>query len=439
MTSALRCRRLLVAVVAGAIGVTGAALPTPPADAAVQRVSNASALRVGVLALVASIAAVGQTPALATDLPFTTTSLADVLDLDRTLSENVADALQGTDLETALAAIDGVTVLDDADPSTIAFTYDRTVTSTLELVHDDGDLRFGPNDGAGSVTVSLTTRDDAPFEVAVDPTQTDPLLRVALVNQPRLDLSVDVDTAQVTAFPARQGFTEVAVEGGHYRAHRDQVIDMRDPDGRSLLTLEDLRYSTLPDLFRVTTQANTLDIGLDLASRLAGRRHRCRAHGHPDARAQRSARCGRVADGGGRGAHLRRKARPGDGLVHGGRVDVAGAVHRHRARAAGRGRREVPQPRRRHPRPLLPGRRPPRPARHGGIGADRVRRVSRRPPDGCGCARRRGLLPGDHGRRARRHQRRDVDAARRGHRRRVERGCDRFGADGVGEDHRFRR
>ena len=40
---------------------------------------------------------------------------------------------------------------------------------------------------------------------------------------------------------------------------------MRDPDGRSLLTLEDLRYSTLPDLFRVTTQANTLDIGLDLA------------------------------------------------------------------------------------------------------------------------------------------------------------------------------
>ena len=184
MTSALRCRRLLVAVVAGAIGVTGAALPTPPADAAVHRVSDASALRVGVLALVASIAAVGQTPALATDLPFTTTSLADVLDLDRTLSENVADALQGTDLETALAAIDGVTVLDDADPSTIAFTYDRTVTATLELVHDDGDLRFGANDGAGSVTVSLTTRDDAPFVVAVDPTQTDPLLRVALVNQP---------------------------------------------------------------------------------------------------------------------------------------------------------------------------------------------------------------------------------------------------------------
>ena len=103
---------------AGAIGVTGAALPTPPADAAVQRVSDASALRVGVLALVASIAAVGQTPALATALPFTTTSLADVLGLDRTLSENLADALQGTDLEDALEPARGRHRLDDGDAAT---------------------------------------------------------------------------------------------------------------------------------------------------------------------------------------------------------------------------------------------------------------------------------------------------------------------------------
>ena len=55
--------------------------------------------------------------------------------------------------------------------------------------------------------------------------------------------------------------------GGHYRLSREQEITMRDPDGRSVLTLEDLRYSTLPDLFRITTDtdSDTIDVLFDVA------------------------------------------------------------------------------------------------------------------------------------------------------------------------------
>ena len=243
--------------------VLGSPVLTPPAGAALPP-DDESTLRIGVLALTGAISAVGQTPELATPLPFTTTSLSDVLGLDQSLTRNFEEALQGTDLEAALDEVEGITLVDDGDPSTIAFTYDRTVTTDLELVHDDGDLRFGESDGAGEVTVSLTTDDDAPFVVAVDPTQPDPLLRVALVGRPVLDLSVDIDTDALSEFTARQGFTAVDLTGGHYRIHRDQQITMRDPDGRGVLTLEDLRYSTLPDLFRVTTGTDTLDVELDV-------------------------------------------------------------------------------------------------------------------------------------------------------------------------------
>ncbi|MFC5010397.1 beta strand repeat-containing protein [Nocardioides plantarum] len=264
-----RRRRTFISVVTSTLvivgGPTATAATAATAPSALSAADDASALRVGVLALTGSISAIGQTPELATPLPFTTSSLADVLDLDQSLTKNVADALEQADLETALNTIEGITVLEDSDDATIAFTYDRTVTPTLPLVHDDGDLRFGANDGAGQARVSLTTHDDAPFVVSVDPTQTDPLLRVALVSQPVLDLSVDIDTTSLAPFTARQGFTEVSVTGGHYRAHRDQVITMRDPDGRSLLTLEDLRYSTLTDLFRITTSDNDVDIAFDVA------------------------------------------------------------------------------------------------------------------------------------------------------------------------------
>lgn len=262
----LRAPRVLTGVtVAGlvlagspAMAGTAAAFAPPPPD-------DQSALRIGVVAVTSAVSAIGQTPELADPLPFSTTSLADVLGLDESLASNLQQALLGTDLEDALDEVEGITLLDDPDEETISFTYDRTVTVELPLVNDDGDLRFDGNEGAGEVTVALTTDVSRPFVVAVDPGQPDPLLRVALVSQPVLDLAVDIDTDQLTPFTGRQGFTAIDVAGGHYRIHRDQTITMRDPDGRGVLTLEDLRYSTLPDLFRITTEYDQLDVALDVA------------------------------------------------------------------------------------------------------------------------------------------------------------------------------
>ncbi len=228
-----------------------------------------STRRLGVIALASAISAVGQTPELSTALPFTTTTLADVLDLDEQLTSNLDAALSGQDdLALGLSKIPGIGNITTTD-NRISFTYARTVDGyDLPLVHDDGDLRFGPNGGAGDLDVSLTTDPAHPFVVQVDPHQSDPLLKVALVSQPQLDLTVDIDTPAspgIDAFMARQGFTEVRVTGGHYQIHRDQDITLRDPDGRSLLTLEDLRYSTLPDLFRITTGLDSVDVGFGVS------------------------------------------------------------------------------------------------------------------------------------------------------------------------------
>ena len=109
--------------------------------------------------------------------------------------------------------------------------------------------------------------------VHVDRTQTDPLLKFALVSQPQLTLDVSVTKADVAPFTARQGFTDVRVTGGHYQVRRTEDITLRDPDGRGLLTLEDLRYSTLPDLFRITPDPGPGRHRLrPAAARLGGRR-----------------------------------------------------------------------------------------------------------------------------------------------------------------------
>ena len=104
--------------------VLGSPVLTPPAGAVLPP-DDESALRIGVLALAGAISAVGQTPELATPLPFTTTSLADVLGLDESLTRNLEAALQGTDLEAALDEVEGITLR--RRPATrrhIAFPYD---------------------------------------------------------------------------------------------------------------------------------------------------------------------------------------------------------------------------------------------------------------------------------------------------------------------------
>ena len=104
----------------------------------------------GVLALAGAIAAVGRTPELAGTLPFTRTSVADVLRLDDVVTSDLTEALAGTDLATALGAVRGIRDVEVTDGGdTITFGYAQHETVPLQLAYDDGDLRFGANAGAG--------------------------------------------------------------------------------------------------------------------------------------------------------------------------------------------------------------------------------------------------------------------------------------------------
>ncbi len=266
------------AALAAVLSVVTAGLTLTPSSAGADPTTgdSVSSLRIGVLALADAISAVGKTPELVEPLPFTRTSPAYLLDLDNVLSGKLTDALsadyanEDDRTAAALQAVPGVVdpVVSEGGKK-ITFGYERTVQETLDLAQDDGDLRFVGKQDVGTATVSLATHpgtgDENKFVVRVDPSQDDPLLQFALVSQPVLDYSVTVEDSSVGAFDAQQGFTNVDVTGGHYRLSRSALITMRDPDGRSLLTLEDLRYSTLPDLFRIERDPKSaLDIGFDL-------------------------------------------------------------------------------------------------------------------------------------------------------------------------------
>ncbi|HET6627194.1 MAG TPA: hypothetical protein VFG63_12470 [Nocardioidaceae bacterium] len=235
--------------------------------AADENVQQRSAMRIGVLALADAIAAVGRTPELAEPMPFTRTSAADVLQLDDVVTQSLLDALAGNDLETALTQVPGIVdPVVDEDGTRFSFGYERQVTVPLELAHDDGDLRFGTNEGAEDLAVRLATPQNGErFVVEVDPDQPEVLLQFALVSEPELELSIAVADDDIAPFPARQGFTDIEVTGGSYTIDRRADITLRDPNGRGLLTLEDLKFSTLPDLFRIERTTDEVDIAFDVA------------------------------------------------------------------------------------------------------------------------------------------------------------------------------
>ncbi|GAA2114818.1 hypothetical protein GCM10009843_03560 [Nocardioides bigeumensis] len=247
---------VLAGLGAGALVPASAAGPT----------DESSELRIGVLALADAIAALGQTPELAAPLPYTRTSLANVLQLDQVVVADLVDALTNQGLAAAMETVPGVVDAALTD-GVLSFGYAQQVTlPDLPLAQDDGTFRFTEQSTAGSLDVTLATPAGGErFEVRVDENQPDPLLKFALITEPELELSVDIVTDELDSFGAREGFTNVRVTGGHYRLHRTSAITLRDPDGRGLLTLEDLRYSTLPDLFAVVRGDDDIDVELDLA------------------------------------------------------------------------------------------------------------------------------------------------------------------------------
>ncbi|MCH7659019.1 MAG: hypothetical protein IH933_00010, partial [Euryarchaeota archaeon] len=238
-----------------------------------------SALRIGVLALADTIAALGRHPQLAEPLPFTNTSIADVLGLDDVVSDDLITALAGTDLVTALRLVPGFEDVKENDAGNVSYAYKQEEEVLLKLAYDDGKFRIGLNPGgAGVLKVTLQTQPvsedkDFPnggehFVVAIDKNEDDPLLQFALISEPELKLTVEVITPSLTAFEASQGFTELDMTVVSYEIKREIDITLRDPNGRGLLTLEDLMFSTLTDLYLMEEQdpeVNEVDIAFNVS------------------------------------------------------------------------------------------------------------------------------------------------------------------------------
>jgi hypothetical protein len=247
---------------------SGGAVDSAAAGSVQAEAGEASALRIGVLALADTIAALGRHPELAEPLPFTSTSIANALRLDDVVSNALIQAMAGTDLVAALEEVPGfVDIIEEDLIGGVSYAYEQTVKVPLKLAYDDGDLRIGLNSGAGMLNITLQTREGGErFVVAVDEDQTDPLLQFALISEPELELIVQVDTQSITAFAASQGFTELDVTGGSYTVDRAIDITLRDPNGRGELTLEDLMFSTLTDLFRMDERVpDDVDITFDIS------------------------------------------------------------------------------------------------------------------------------------------------------------------------------
>src|SRR6476620_8604801 len=100
----------LVGMLAVSLALLGSPVITTSLGGAAHAADDSeSTRRLGVIALASAISAVGQTPELSTPLPFTTTSLADVLALDAQLTTNLDAALSGEDdLALGLAKVPGI-------------------------------------------------------------------------------------------------------------------------------------------------------------------------------------------------------------------------------------------------------------------------------------------------------------------------------------------
>ena len=347
----------VLSVVVAGLTVTPAAATAAPGTAA----AESSDVRVGVLALAGAIAAVGRTPELAGTLPFTRTSVADVLRLDDVVTSDLTDALAGTDLATALGEVRGIRDVEVTDGGdTITFGYaqhgDRAAAARLRrrrpAVRRQRGCR-GPDRQPGHPGRGNALR---------GPRRPDP----------------DRPAAEVRARqPAPAHPRRLGDEGRRRAVHRTSGVHRRPGDRRSLpgpahgrhhpagpgrARAADARGPALlhapgplpdhphPGPGRHRLRPAAARLGGRRRGRLRGRRGRPARHVHADRSGLR--RHGLARPGHRRDPQLRRRPARGDGAVPGRRHHVAVEVHRRGAGAAGRGGRPLPEPRRRHRRPV---------------------------------------------------------------------------------------
>lgn len=268
----------LIAGLGAGPGISVALAATTAAEQAVVDV------RVGLIGLGAAFGSAAGLEPLSTDLPLTDVSVRDVLALDTAIGADVARNLSGVtttvdDLYTLFQQADDVLTLsapDDMGGGALEWDVHVNLLGSLEvpLRFQDERIRFGAGrlDGvlSGSLTGDLRVRYDPNEPLAlrnfsiVDPAAGDGTQSSGSLMTARVWTSVgqgtQTDTLGIDEFEAVDGFVKETVGGQDASARVDAttVFRLRDPNGRGLITTEDLAFGAPEDLF-VVSQAPAPD------------------------------------------------------------------------------------------------------------------------------------------------------------------------------------
>ncbi|WP_299056624.1 calcium-binding protein [uncultured Nocardioides sp.] len=280
--AARRTTAATVAVVTGALVVSmcpgGPAAAASPGVAAAALPAGVSDVRLGLIRLGDALARSAEQPALSADLPLTELSVRDVLRLDSAIGSEVATVLSsdsGTTLDSLDDAFDGdgpLTVEEVASPDdapadsrdwTLAIDLGAAVPAALTYEKDGLELGAAEIDGelAGRLTGTLRFRYD-PDEVG--------RRRFSVVGSSDLTTRLwtrstggggEAETVDIAPFTAVDTFIEVDASG---TARVDTTTDLRlrDPNGRGLITTEDLEFSDPAELFTTTTPPGADDVAM---------------------------------------------------------------------------------------------------------------------------------------------------------------------------------
>ncbi|MET0449021.1 MAG: hypothetical protein ABW004_11460, partial [Aeromicrobium sp.] len=253
-----------------------------PAAAAAALPGDVSDVRVGLIKLGGALAAAAEQPALSDDLPLTDTSVRDILSLDTTIGTLVDDALS-TSPDTTLDTLDdafpedGALTVKEVDSSAGAPVNSREWTMSVNLkaarpvalAYQDPAERIEL--GAAALDGDLAASLDATIRFRYDPDALE-LRKFSVVGSTQLTTHVwtsddgadgDVEQVDIPAFKVVDGFVELDASGDA-TIDSTTVLTLRDPNGRGLITTEDLEFSSASELFTTTAAPGADDVAMSI-------------------------------------------------------------------------------------------------------------------------------------------------------------------------------
>ena len=261
--------------------VPAGAAPGPAAPAAGSGAPGVSDVRIGLIRLASALAAAAQQPALSEDLPLTDTSVRDVLSLDTaigTVVDTTLEAAPSTTLDTLddAFATGAVVVREVASPDGAptnsrdwTMSLDLDATRSVALAYPDDRLRFGTAALGGDLLANLR----GTIRFRYDPDEI-ALRRFAVVGSSKLTAHAWTDQPKTPArdigeevsipdFKVVDGFVELD-SVGTAKIDTTTVLDLRDPNGRGLITTEDFEFSSAAELFTTTRAPGATDVSMNI-------------------------------------------------------------------------------------------------------------------------------------------------------------------------------